>query len=207
MHLYGIHCVPYCSVVLKPSISHLLLTEPLFSRFHSITFIHYGFLIRWIYIFCLIIIIESEVWTINHCLGLGHETMVYAVCLSVFIWRFCWRNSVTRWWQFNRDLIIWPSRAFVSYDVFVGGPAHCKILCRIAVVNWSWRHAFTGGTSIVILKTINHDDVINWKKFPCYWPSVPGIHRWPGNSPHKVQGSGALMLSLISTWTNHWVNN
>ena len=37
----------------------------------------------YIYIYCLIIIIESEVWT--HCLGLGHETMVSAVCLSSFL--------------------------------------------------------------------------------------------------------------------------
>ena len=37
------------------------------------------------YILCLIIIIKSEVWTIIHCLGLGHETMVCAVCLSIFI--------------------------------------------------------------------------------------------------------------------------
>ena len=36
--------------------------------------------LRW-YILCLIIIIKSEVWTITHCLGLGHETMVCAVCL------------------------------------------------------------------------------------------------------------------------------
>ena len=36
-------------------------------------------------ILCLIIIIESEVWTITHCAGLGHETMVCAVCLSVFL--------------------------------------------------------------------------------------------------------------------------
>ena len=34
--------------------------------------------------FCLIIIIESEVWTITHRLRLGHETMVCAVCLSIF---------------------------------------------------------------------------------------------------------------------------
>ena len=34
---------------------------------------------------CLIIIIKSEVWTITHCLGLGHETMVCAVCLSIFL--------------------------------------------------------------------------------------------------------------------------
>ena len=39
-----------------------------------------------IYILRLIIIIKSEVWTITHCLGLGHETMVWAVCLSIFLW-------------------------------------------------------------------------------------------------------------------------
>ena len=38
-----------------------------------------------IYILCLIII-KSKVWTITHCLGLGHETMVSAVCLSIFLW-------------------------------------------------------------------------------------------------------------------------
>ena len=42
-------------------------------------------MIHRIYILCLIIIIKSEVWTITHCLGLGHETMVCAVCLSIFI--------------------------------------------------------------------------------------------------------------------------
>ena len=32
---------------------------------------------------------ESEVWTITHNLGLGHETMVCAVCLFVFLsWKF-----------------------------------------------------------------------------------------------------------------------
>ena len=36
------------------------------------------------YALCLIIIIKSEVWIIIHCLGLGHETMVCAVCLSIF---------------------------------------------------------------------------------------------------------------------------
>ena len=35
-------------------------------------------------ILCLIIIIKSEAWTITHCLGSGHETMVCAVCLFVF---------------------------------------------------------------------------------------------------------------------------
>ena len=37
------------------------------------------------YTLCLIIIIKSEVRTIIHCLGLGHETMVCAICLSIFL--------------------------------------------------------------------------------------------------------------------------
>ena len=40
---------------------------------------------EYIYILCLIIIVKSEVWTITHCLGLGNETMVCAVHLSLFL--------------------------------------------------------------------------------------------------------------------------
>ena len=32
---------------------------------------------------------------------------------------------------------------------------------------------------------IMHDDVIEWKHFPRYWPFVRGIHLSPVNSPHK----------------------
>ena len=32
-----------------------------------------------------------------------------------------------------------------------------------------------------------HDDVIEWKHFPCDWPFMRGIHRSPVNSPHKGQ--------------------
>ena len=52
-----------------------------------------------------------------------------------------------------------------------------------------------------------HDDVIKWKHFPRYWPFVRGIHRSPGNSPHKGQWRGALVFSLIGGWINGWVNN
>ena len=47
-------------------------------------------MIERIYILHLVIIIKSEVWTITHCLGLGHETMVCAVCLSIFFWHVRW---------------------------------------------------------------------------------------------------------------------
>ena len=57
-------------------------------------------MIERIYILCLIIIIKSEVWTITHCLGLGHETMVCVVCLSILLWKF--RSNLGPWcWNWN----------------------------------------------------------------------------------------------------------
>ena len=44
-------------------------------------------MIERIYILCLIIILKSEVWASTRCLGLCHETMVSAVCLSIFLSR------------------------------------------------------------------------------------------------------------------------
>ena len=61
--------------------------------------------------------------------------------------------------------------------------------------------------SFILLGLISHDGVIKWKHFPRYWPFVRGIHRSPVNSPHKGQWRGALILSLICTWINGWVNN
>ena len=62
--------------------------------------------------------------------------------------------------------------------------------------------SFTGPNGI-----FNHDDVIKWKHFPCYWPFVRGIHQSPVNCTHKGQWRGTLMFSLICAWTNGWVNN
>ena len=66
-------------------------------------------------------------------------------------------------------------------------------------MSWTARHQAVAPAS--------HDDAIEWKHFPRYWPFVRGIHRSPGNSPHKGQWRGALMFSLICTWINGWVNN
>ena len=52
-----------------------------------------------------------------------------------------------------------------------------------------------------------HDDVIKWKHFPHDWPSLWGLHRSPVNSSHKGQWRRALIFSLLSVWTNGWVNN
>ena len=57
-----------------------------------------------------------------------------------------------------------------------------------------------------------HDDVIQWKHSPRYWPFVRGIHRSPVNSPHKAQRRGALMFwydlrlnkRLSKQWWGWW---
>ena len=62
---------------------------------------------------------------------------------------------------------------------------------------------------IMLFATCQHtpDDVIMWKHFPRYWPFVRGIHRSLVKSPYKDQWRGALIFSLICTWTYGWVNN
>ena len=57
----------------------------------------YFMMIERIYILCRIIIIKSEAWTITHCFGLGHETMVSAVYLSIFLWEGVSHNDLWPW--------------------------------------------------------------------------------------------------------------
>ena len=52
-----------------------------------------------------------------------------------------------------------------------------------------------------------HDDVIKWKHFPSYWPFVRGIHWSLTNSLHRGQWCGALMFSLICSWTKSSANH
>ena len=70
--------------------------------------------------------------------------------------------------------------------------------CQISGTKWRMK---------AISSYFVQEDVIKWKHFPRYWPFMWGIHRVPVNSPHKGQWRRALMLSLICTWINGWVNN
>ena len=82
-----------------------------------------------IYILCLIII-KSEVWTITHCLGWGHETMMCAVCLSIFLW-MCdmaelLRGAFVPWWYLPR---IWPSVTAVQHYYHARYPTEDWHIC------------------------------------------------------------------------------
>ena len=70
----------------------------------------------------IIIIIKVETWTIWHCLGFGHETMVCAVCLSMVLPDIAYlkrkikmmlivvpaRNTISICWS-NTRLLAWPT--------------------------------------------------------------------------------------------------
>ena len=71
------------------------------------------------------------------------------------------------------------------------------LLCKVIL----WTHTHNTQTFT------QHDDVIKWKHFLCYWPFVWGIHRSPANSPHKGQWHGALTFLWSVPWINGCVNN
>ena len=81
-----------------------------------------------------------------------------------------------------------------------------------------WKFADTAMTNIVapctygietggLVHVSPHDDVIKWKHFRVTGPLWGEIHWSPVDSPHKGRWSGALVFSLICTWTNGWANN
>ena len=92
--------VKYCTY--KMLAGYLLLSVCLIlSQFSQLSFLQYMgmrvislpislMIIVRICVLYLIIIIKSEVWPICHCLGLCHETMVYAVYISIFWWYICY---------------------------------------------------------------------------------------------------------------------
>ena len=52
----------------------------------------------WESLLYLITMIKSEVWITNHCLGLGYETMVCAICLTIYLWKTVNKKSTP--WKF-----------------------------------------------------------------------------------------------------------
>ena len=106
---YFVECV--CKIKHIISVLHYTICGTVCFQF-TISLVMIGM----IYILCLIIIIKCKVWTITHCLGLVHETMVSAVCISIFLW-ICdmaglIRGTFVSWWYLPR---IWPSFTDMQY--------------------------------------------------------------------------------------------
>ena len=94
-------------------------------------------------------------------------------------------------------------------------PSLCRTICSSQTYKFSkalfgysmaWWCIYVLGYWI-ILDLVFFLVTVKQKHFTHYWPFVGRIHRSAVNSPHKDQQRGALMFSLICTWTKGWVNN
>ena len=111
-------------------------------------------MIERIYILSIIVIIKSEVWTITHCLGLGHETMVCAVCLSIFFVIYLCINfyaeSITQKYYQNQSHNDLKNQEYIFHKQ---NPAFlCQYVSMIPV-------------NMILMKSYNESQ---WSAPPCY---------------------------------------
>ena len=83
-------------------------------------------------------------------------------------------------------LFISTSTYYILWITFIFGSCHC---------------IWTAATPLNVMMTSSNGNL--FRVTGTLW----GIHRSPVNFPHKGQCHGALMCSLICSWTNGWVNN
>ena len=86
----------------------------------------------------------------------------------------------------------WPYDPKVRHFFDLTNHSHDVIQLIGSTVHWSyawWRHQMETFVALLALQVVR------------------GIHRSLVNSPHKGQWHGALIFSLICTWTNFWIND
>ena len=80
----------------------------------------------------------------------------------------------------TRDPEIWFFSTWKAVDIFIKDLFHVVSTCHntVIVVNSTKSVIVTYPKLLQMTWQSFHDDVIKWKHFPCYWPSVWEIHRW-----------------------------
>ena len=117
----------------------------------------------------------------------------------------CWWYQSRGCWRY---LVPLEGHSVISALVFTPLCLSLPAIANILSIVWgtvilSFLMPWLWGTVFVI----DHDDVIIWKHFPCYWPFVRLIYWWLVNTPHKGQWRRTLMVSLIYALTNGWENH
>ena len=168
-------------------------------------------MIERIYILCLTIIIKSEVWTISHCLGLGHETMVCAICLSIFLW-ICdmaglLRGTFVSWWYLPR---IWPSVTDMQHYYHARYPSDDWHLAYMFLLVFSpWKCAWKACFPILLAQG---EIPASGSMHPSLWLPPPPP---PPPREKKQNRTGVTRLSTCnkrggiwtdaSVWLHYWV--
>ena len=98
----------------------------------------------------LIIIIKAEGWHICHCLGLGHETMVCSVCLSIFLF-------LRNWVYYSNDKYRTKMKKLSSWSIY--GVSVMNILTKEDYLKWGYMvmscQCYNGKQNIIVY-TIAH---------------------------------------------------
>ena len=101
-------------------------------------------------------------------------------CLTIFPWT---ARRTDRSWTTQRSAI----RSSSSRSWYPVSPEDCRSPTtwrssdNISSTATIWSQRTTGAGRLVSTETIR---MTTWR-FPCYWPFVSGIHRWPMDSPNK----------------------
>ena len=159
----------------------------------------YPFPLWWLreYTLCLIIIIKPEVWTIIHCLGLGHETMVCAVCLFIFLWiremARLLRGTFVSWWYLPR---IWPSLTDMQhyYDA------------RYPTDDWHLAYMFSlvyFSVDVCLVGVYPHS--VSTRRDPCVRVCAPLTAGFLPHEKTKIE-LGVTRLSTWAKWGGIWTD-
>ena len=161
------------------------ISYPLYNIWGCV-FAVYPFPLWWLkgYILRLIIIIKSEICTITQYIGLDHETMVCAVCLSIFLWisymTGLLRGSFVAWWYLPR---IWPSVTDMQHNYHVRYPTD----------DWHLAYMFSlvyFSVKVCLVGVFPHS-VSTWRD-PCVRFHVP-LTLLPPSRENKMEGVTRLL--------------
>ena len=79
---------------------------------------------------------------------------------------------------------------------------------------WSWYGIFAHlqlprktRSSQLVRWNMNHDGVVKWKHFPCYWPFAREFHWWPVDSPQSPVTRSVAVFFDPRLKKNGWANN
>ena len=152
---------------------------PRHTHFHIRTMGGIYHLVHYIWLFK-----KSSIRVFFHLMNYPLILLTLCIACSIFL------NQLLIWINVNPFMVTRKKSRWLWVPLVVG--VFMEITICMAFLCLAWLGASTF-----------HDDVMEWKHFPRYWPFVREIHQSPVNSPNKSQWRGTLMFSLIYGWVHN----
>ena len=146
----------------------------------------------------LVIIIKSEVWPICHCLQFGHETMVCAVCLCIFLWicdmtGLLWGAFVS-WWFLPQIWFLVTDRQYCYIARYPTDDWHLAnmfsyIYFSVVVCLEVW----------IIIPLAHGQDLVSALTHPSHW-HLPSQENKPSLEGWEISGSPCCVRRVSLDW-------